>query len=125
MHLVLDQPHPGWPSFLYTWDRPCRSWRDGEEAYPSQRMRIVTDPVAGVGAINLITDDPTAPGVWDTYTPEPIPDAPTLLLDPQGPIPFRSSAVLPLEQIRAAVWQFIREEERRPTVVAWQGAEYL
>ncbi|HEV2782124.1 MAG TPA: Imm1 family immunity protein [Actinophytocola sp.] len=56
---------------------------------------------------------------WITENPQPSPDAPVLIFDDQAPADFPADAVLPVDQIRAAVEEYVHTGER-PTCVRWR-----
>jgi Immunity protein Imm1 len=56
---------------------------------------------------------------WITDNPQPSPDAPALLYDDQAPADFPADAVISVDQIRAAVEEYLKTGER-PTCVPWR-----
>lgn len=123
VRVVVDEPHPGWASLLYVWDRPCRSWRQGSEpAYPRHRLRVTTDPASGWGAVQWSGPDGDRVTAWDSYNPAVPDDAPTLWFDPSGGSEWRRTALMPLPLVRIAVQEYLASGGRRPHRVRWQRA---
>jgi hypothetical protein len=71
------------------------------------------------GAYYRDRDDTGKIHAWITHNPQPSGDAPTLLYDDQAPANFPVDAVLPVDQLRRAVEEYLRTGQR-PTCVQWR-----
>ncbi|MCI2418825.1 Imm1 family immunity protein [Saccharopolyspora sp. K220] len=123
---AVAEPHD-WATLFYVWDRPCRESDDGSlHEYPTNQLRLDTEPDAGWGALNYVdtAGRPDAPGVWNSLNPEPPRFAPTIWFDPGTPTAFPESAVLPIERVRAALTEFCRTG-KRPTCIQWQDGRWF
>lgn len=61
-------------------------------------------------------------GIWISHTTEPPPDAPELVFDDQAPAAFPGDAVIPVDQIRAAVQEYL-DTGQRPTRLPWRESD--
>ncbi|AUS79493.1 hypothetical protein C1701_15320 [Actinoalloteichus sp. AHMU CJ021] len=114
---IVDEPHPGWASLVFVWDRPAGEG-SGREAWPNTQLRVSTKPGL-VGAMNWVGPVPTnEPGPWDSLNPTPF-DGEPVDFDPSVPLFFPPSASLPIEHVRQAVTEYF-QTGRRPECVQWQ-----
>ena len=63
-----------------------------------------------------------ARNTWISHNARPPADAPVLVFDEQAPASFPEDAVIPVDQIRAALREYL-ETGQRPTRVAWRESD--
>ncbi|MET9225011.1 Imm1 family immunity protein [Lentzea sp. NPDC003310] len=86
---------------------------------PDRMFKLDVDN--GFGALHYVGPDGDTDefGYWVTQATEPAEDAPTLYVDRDNKTEFPRDAVIPLDQVRAALLEFQRTGSR-PTCVRWQ-----
>jgi hypothetical protein len=85
----------------------------------SARSVLVVTVNHGWGAVYYRRHDLYA---WITRSPQPAPDAPELLFDPEAGTNYPAGAAIPVDQLRRAIEEYLRTGER-PTSLDWQEAE--
>jgi hypothetical protein len=61
-------------------------------------------------------------GIWISHNTQPSPDSPELVFDDQAPASFPPSAVIPMDEIRAAVQEYL-DTGQRPTHLSWRESD--
>lgn len=61
-------------------------------------------------------------GIWISHNNQPPPDAPELVFDDQAPASFPVDALIPVDQIRATVEEYLATGQR-PTRAAWRESD--
>ncbi|HVV20115.1 MAG TPA: Imm1 family immunity protein [Pseudonocardiaceae bacterium] len=118
MRELLQDPFPDYPqvhasSFFYVTDEPIRRGQ-----WPRRWMRVGFHDGFG-GALFV---DQTVPDrgdwSWAALAAEPMADAPTVYFDQDGDVAFPPGAVMPVDQLRAVVLEWVETGER-PRSVEW------
>lgn len=117
---MLAPDDPATACHLYVWDRPY----DGQRAGPYQQIRVVTAAVEQLGVLNYTEESEDGElQSWHTYSATPSADAPQLRFDRASALTFPRNSLLPTEQLRAALNEFVRTAAL-PEAVAWQQARW-
>jgi Immunity protein Imm1 len=107
------------------WVNGQRSLAVGEPHDPGEGSTLLLVTVSTEGGAAYYRDIPD--GVvhgWVTRNAHPFPDPPVLAFSAQGGTAFPSDAVIGLDELRAAIEEFLITGSR-PRCVAWQESEWL
>lgn len=117
---LLAPEDPSIACHLYVWDRR----HDGARAGPYQQVRVVTAVDEQFGVLNYTEEGEDGElHSWHTYNAVPLADAPVLRFDRGSALTFPRDALLPVEQLRAALDEFTRTAAL-PESVQWQRARW-
>lgn len=116
------------PVQIYSWDRPCQSSREnGIEEWPHQQLRASVEGQYAVLSLTIEPEDPDElddpeVGTWETAGDD---TTLRLLADLHSPRYYEPGRAVPVDQAKAAIWQFVYQPKRRPDAVRWQPGEYV
>jgi len=114
---ILTLDHVDWETTLYVGDVEYHSTKDGP--YPNHQLRVSVRPSAGVAALNYTDHDDPDMTIANSYTSKrPPPDVDLIFNGATGSV-FPGTAVIPIDEARAALREWLRTR-KRPTCIEWR-----
>ena len=114
---ILTLDHLDWETTLSVGDVEFRRTKQGP--FPNHQLRLSVRPAAGVAALNYTDHDDPDMTIANSYTSKrPLPEVDLIFNGATGAV-FPRTAVIPINEARDALREWLRTR-KRPTCIEWR-----